>query len=284
LTPFQTLVSTEEAASHLDDPGWLIVDCRFTLGDAGLGRQEYLQAHIPGAVYLNLEVDLSGKIIPGETGRHPLPSIAQAAEVFSRIGISPGTQVVAYDAAGGGLAAARLWWMLRWLGHTSVAVLDGGWQAWLAEGIAVRAGVELRPPTSFIPYPNSELSVNAAFVSKISQDSTYRLLDARSTERFHGQNETIDPVAGHIPGAISAPNTDNLEQSGRFKSPAELRQIYTALLAGVPAENAVVYCGSGVTATLDILAMQIAGMGEARLYPGSWSEWITDPTRPVALD
>jgi thiosulfate/3-mercaptopyruvate sulfurtransferase len=121
-------------------------------------------------------------------------------------------------------------------------------------------------------------------VSKISQDSTYRLLDARSTERFHGQNETIDPVAGHIPGAISAPNTDNLEQSGRFKSPAELRQIYTALLAGVPAENAVVYCGSGVTATLDILAMQIAGMGEARLYPGSWSEWITDPTRPVALD
>lgn len=281
---YSTLISTTDLLPHLTDPDWLVVDCRFGLADPGQGRREYLEAHIPGAVYTHLDEDLSSPIIPGLTGRHPLPEVEQAAKVFGRLGIDSSIQVVAYDAAGGALAAGRLWWMLRWLGHPAVAVLDGGWQLWTALGLPVQSGQQSRLARIFTPVPHPELLVNAEEVTALSQDASIRLLDARSLERFHGQNETIDPVAGHIPGARSAPYLDNLLPDFTFRSKQELRQHYDAVLDEVPAERSAVYCGSGVTATHDILAMLHAGMGEARLYAGSWSEWITDPNRPVATE
>jgi thiosulfate/3-mercaptopyruvate sulfurtransferase len=172
--------------------------------------------------------------------------------------------------------------MLRWLGHDAVAVLDGGWQAWLAGNYPTRAGIETRPPAAFIAHPRPERVVSAEQINAMRVDPSYRVLDARAAPRFHGREETIDPVAGHIPGALSAPYADNLNAQGLFRSPAELRARYQGLLGDTPADRVAVYCGSGVSAAQTILAMQVAGLGEARLYAGSWSEWITDPARPVA--
>ncbi|MCS7061974.1 MAG: sulfurtransferase [Anaerolineae bacterium] len=280
--PIQPLISVDELAHHLDDLSWLIVDCRFSLADASAGRRRYEDSHIPGAMYAHLNDDLSGPIIPGVTGRHPLPAVETAARTFGRLGIHSGVRVVAYDDMGGALGAARLWWMLRWLGHDAVQVLDGEWQAWLAGGYPTRAGVETRPPAAFIARPRAERIATAEDVETMRLNPSCRVLDARSAARFHGREETIDPVAGHIPGALSAPYTDNLTPQGTFRSATELRGYYLALLGDTPADQTVVYCGSGVSATHSILAMQVAGLGEARLYPGSWSEWITDPRRPVA--
>jgi thiosulfate/3-mercaptopyruvate sulfurtransferase len=208
--------------------------------------------------------------------------VEQAVAVFSRLGIGPQTQVVAYDDAGGALAAVRVWWMLRWLGHTRVAVLDGGFQAWQQSGYLLSSGEEVPAPQQFVPHLRPELAVTTAQVDALRQDAAYRLMDARTFERFRGENETIDPVAGHIPGAVSAPYTGNLTPDGRFRPPEELRRRYEKCLAGVPAENSLVYCGSGVTSIHNLLAMQHAGLGEGRLYVGSWSEWIVDPSRPIA--
>lgn len=279
---YQTLIDTEELSKHLEDPNWAIVDCRFTLGEPEHGRNDYLKAHIPGAVYAHLEEHLSGKVIPGQTGRHPLPTAQAAAVAFANYGIGPGVQVVAYDDAGGALAAVRVWWMLRWLGHLDAAVLDGGWQKWLSEGRPTRSGNEAREWREFIPEVHPERWVDAVELDAMRQNSAYRVFDARLSERFRGQNETIDPVAGHIPGAISAPYIDNLTTEGTFRPAEELRRHYEKLLDGVPAENAVFYCGSGVTSIHNILAILHAGLGEARLYPGSWSEWIASRDRPVA--
>jgi thiosulfate/3-mercaptopyruvate sulfurtransferase len=280
---YNTLISTTDLALQVDNPTWVILDCRFMLADPAKSRQEYRQAHIHGAQYVDLDEDLSGVKIPGVTGRHPLPSVETATKTFARMGIGRGVQVVCYDDAGGALAAARAWWMLRWLGHTAVAVLDGGWQKWLAEELPVRAGIESRRPGMFTAHPHPEKTVAVADVESLRSDPSCRLFDARAGERYHGQNETIDPVAGHIPGAISAPYIFNLNPDLTFRSPATLRRQYQDLLAGIPAENAVTYCGSGVTATHDILAMLVAGFGEGRVYIGSWSEWITNPNHPVEL-
>jgi thiosulfate/3-mercaptopyruvate sulfurtransferase len=279
----ETIISTDELAQHLADPGWAVIDCRFSLQDVGRGRADYLAAHITGAVYAHLDENLSGPVVRGVTGRHPLPTVDRAVEVFSGWGIGPETQVVAYDDAGGALAAVRVWWMLRWLGHQAAAVLDGGWQKWQREGRPVRSGSEARQPAAFHPERlRTELVVSTADVNALRQDRCYLVGDARAAERYRGLNETIDPVAGHIPGAVSTPYVRNLAADGTFQSPAVLRTIYQELLGDVPAENAVFYCGSGVTSIHNILALQIAGLGEARLYAGSWSEWITDPARPVA--
>ncbi|HEX9029154.1 MAG TPA: sulfurtransferase [Anaerolineales bacterium] len=278
---YTTLISTDELAAHLNDPEWAIFDCRFSLLDMGRGLRDYSQAHIPGSVYAHLDADLSGPIIPGRTGRHPLPTVEAAANTFSAWGIDDGVQVVAYDDAGGALAAGRLWWMLHWLGHTAAAVLDGGWQAWLAEKRPVQGGLQTRRARIFIPRPRPELIVGASQVDAMRQDPAFRVFDARSAERYRGENETIDPVAGHIPGAVSAPYLDDLTPQGKYRSPEELRLIYQALLGSIPADHAAFYCGSGVTSIHNILAMQHAGLGEARLYAGSWSEWITDPDRPI---
>lgn len=279
---YKTLISTNELAAHLDNPEWAIFDCRFSLDRPERGCEDYRAAHIPGAIYAHLDKDLSGPVVAGKTGRHPLPEPAAAAEKFSSWGIGPGVQVVVYDDAGGALAAVRLWWMLRWLGHEAAAVLDGGWNRWIAEGRAVREGVESRPARTFTPAPRPGMLAAVDEVEKLRQDPSYRLFDVRAAERYRGQSETIDPVAGHIPGAISAPYMDNLTPDGLFRPPAELEQHYQRYLGKTPPERAVFYCGSGVTSIHSILAMLHAGLGEARLYAGSWSEWIADPERPVA--
>jgi thiosulfate/3-mercaptopyruvate sulfurtransferase len=278
---FTTTITVAELAKHLDDPDWVIVDSRFKLSNPDQGRMDYESAHIPGAVYAHMDEDLSGPIIKGVTGRHPLPSVEKVSQVFSRFGIDSGVQVVAYDDLGGALAAGRVWWLLRWLGHEPVALLDGGWQMWLKSGLPVRGGNDTRNPRIYIPHPRNDLIVSSADVEAMRNDPHYRVLDARSADRFRGENETIDLVSGHIPGAISAPYARNLNLDGTFRSSEKLAARYKRLLGGVPFDHVVCYCGSGVTATHDILAMMKAGMGEACLYTGSYSEWITDMHRPV---
>ncbi len=281
MTRYQTLVTVDRLAERLDDPAWAVVDCRYRLADFGFGRRAHAESHIKGAVFADMGADLSGSVIAGKTGRHPLPEVAAIAARLSTWGIDASVQVVAYDDNGGAMAA-RLWWLLRWLGHDAVAVLDGGWPLWQGRGLPVRGGPESRAPRTFVPRVRPDLAVTAEQVDQARGDPAWRVLDARNADRFRGENETIDPVAGHIPGARSAPYADNLEPDGRFKSKDTLRQRYREALAGVPAARAVCYCGSGVTAAHDLLAMAYAGLGDAKLYPGSWSEWIVDPARPVA--
>lgn len=280
---YTTLITPADLEPRLATPDWIVVDCRFALDRPEYGRQEYERAHIPGAVYAHLNDDLSGPIMPGKTGRHPLPDVAAAARTFSELGIANNAQVVAYDDAGG-TYAARLWWMLRWLGHDNVAVLDGGWQRWSRENRPTRAGSEARQEVHFTPRPRPELIVDAAEVGRAAQDPAYRVIDSRSSERYHGLHEPIDPVAGHIPGAISAPLTENLDANGCFLAPERLADRFQNVLGDVPSDHAMFYCGSGVSAGQNLLALAHAGLGDGRLYVGSWSEWITDPERPVARE
>jgi thiosulfate/3-mercaptopyruvate sulfurtransferase len=277
---FTTLISTADLFAHIGDADWAVVDCRFSLDDIERGRLDYEREHISGAVYAHLEEDLSAPIIPGKTGRHPLPEIETLARRFSHWGIDASTQVVAYD-DGPGPMAARLWWLLRWLGHDAVAVLDGGWFGWKAEGRPVSSGVDVRRARVFNPQPRAELVTDAAGVLETLGNPNSRLVDARAVERFRGEVEPLDPVAGHIPGAVCAPYTENLNSDGHFLSPEQLRTRFEAVLGEVPPERAVFYCGSGVTAAHNLLALAHAGLGDARLYVGSWSDWITDPTRPI---
>ncbi len=278
---YTTLVSTETLTAHLTDPQWLVVDCRYSLVDHAKGEQDYLAGHIAGAVYAHLGRHLSGPPVPSKTGRHPLPSVTEAAATFGALGIGAGTQVVAYDDVGG-MVAGRLWWMLRWLGHDSVALLDGDWRAWQREGRPTAAGFERRPPSLFNPAPRPERLVTIAALEAELAAPDLLLFDARGADRFRGENETIDPRAGHIPGACSAPYGANLDAGGYWRPVDELRARFEPLLAGRPAGEAIFYCGSGVSAAHDLLALAHAGLGDARLYAGSWSEWITDPARPIA--
>lgn len=281
---YTTLISVEELSAHLADPNLAVIDCRFTLGDDLRGKRDYLRAHIPGAVYAHLEYDLCGRVVPGKTGRHPLPDAEQLVDRFSQWGIGPGTQVVAYDDwPGTGLAsAARLWWSLRWLGHERVAVLDGGWERWIETSMPQRSGPEERVREDFVPWIKPDINADNRLVEIMRQDPASRVVDSRSADRYRGENETIDPVAGHIPGAVSLPYMENTDEDGRFKSPHTLRSHFLGVLDDVPASQVVFYCGSGVTAAVNVLAMAHAGLGDARLYVGSWSDWITDPQRPVA--
>jgi thiosulfate/3-mercaptopyruvate sulfurtransferase len=276
------LVSTEELAQHLHNLSWLVVDCSFMLAKPDEAEKNYLQGHIPGAIYAHLDRDLSSPVIPGVTGRHPLPTVEAAARRFGELGIAAGLQVVVYDNVGGALAAARLWWMLRWLGYDSVAVLDGGLVKWLVENRPLQPGRETRPPTEFSPHPNPQKFVTTEQVEVLHLDPSYRLVDVRTPERYRGEVEPIDPVAGHIPGALNIPYLDNLTKANTFRSPVELRQLYQKLTAETSPEKVVFYCGSGVTSVHSLLAMLVAGLGEAKLYAGSWSEWIAPRTRPVA--
>jgi len=278
---FTTLIDPETLQRHLEHPDWVVVDCRFSLSDPEYGRRAYREAHIPGAVYAHLDEDLSGPIVPGRTGRHPLRDPEQLARKLGGWGIDNRTQVVAYDDAGGAFAA-RLWWLLGWLGHDAVAVLDGGWPRWVREGRPVRGGIETRTPRTFVPRIRPERVVSADEVLQHLHDPAWRLLDARAPARYRGEQEPIDPVAGHIPGAVNAPFAENLTPDGTFRPSEQLRQRFEALLGDVPSERVVCYCGSGVTAAHNLLAMAHAGLPGARLYAGSWSEWITDPRRPVA--
>lgn len=280
MTAYQTIIPPHELLPNLEDPDWAVLDCRFSLQDFDRGQGLYRDAHIPGAIYAHLNRDLSGEIIPGETGRHPLPEIAAFTKTLSGWGIDERVQVVAYDDRGGAIAA-RLWWMLRWLGHEKAAVLEGGWTAWLRAGFPVQKEIIGREPRSFKPQPHPEMAVDVKFMERASEKGEPALVDARDTERYRGEEEPIDPVAGHIPGAVSAPYIENLAADGTFRPGRELKERYQRLLAGRAGDQAVFYCGSGVTSAHDILAMVHAGMDMPRLYPGSWSEWLTDPSRPV---
>lgn len=277
----RTLIGSQDLARHLDDPLWRVVDCRFSLLDPPRGRADHARGHVPGAVYADLDADLSAPVQPGRTGRHPLPDVARLAERLGGWGIDEATQVVAYDDGSGGIAA-RLWWLLRWLGHEAVAVLDGGWAAWTAEGLPVDDRVPSPPRRQFHPAPRSELVLQADEAARWATDGGHCLLDAREAIRYRGEAEPIDAVAGHIPGALSAPYLDNLGPDGRWLPAAALARRYAGILGPHAAADCAVYCGSGVTAAHDVLAMVHAGLGEPRLYAGSWSEWITDPARKVA--
>jgi len=276
-----TLISTADLASHLADPDWAIFDCRFSLADAARGQRDYLQAHIPRAIYAHLNEDLSGPMVRGKTGRHPLPAVDVMAQRLSNWGIDDHTQVIAYDDTGGSIAA-RVWWLLRWLGHDAAAVLDGGWQQWLKETREVTGEIVARSPRSFMPHPRPETVMTAGEVMAKMNDRNFKLFDSRTAERYRGETEPFDPIAGHIPGAISAPYAENLAPDLLFRSTRDLRQRFEALLGDIPADRAAFYCGSGINAAHNILALKHVGLGDARLYAGSWSEWITDPKRPIA--
>lgn len=277
--PFTTLVSTEQLARRLDDPGWIVFDCRHDLQQPEAGRRAYLASHIPGAHFLHLDEDLSGSVT-GRNGRHPLPDADLLAARLAALGVDESKQVVAYDGAGG-MMAARLWWLLRWLGHANVALLDGGWGKWLREDRPETATVPVPQPSPFTAAPRGDWVVDAAYVERHLNHPQMRLIDARSPERFQGIEKNFDQVAGHVPGAVNRFFKDNLEASGCFKDAGALREAFREALAGARPEQTVQMCGSGITACHNLLAMEIAGLPGSRLYPGSWSEWCSDPARPV---
>ncbi len=277
--PYTTIVSAETLAAHLDKAGWKVFDCRCSASDPSIGVERYRAGHLPGARHADLDRVLAAQ--PGtNTGRHPLPDRQALANWLGAEGVDNNTQVVAYDDAGGAFAA-RLWWLMRWLGHEAAAVLDGGLQAWQAMGGKLETGDTRAPePAQFEAGPPLGVPVEIQDIAAIVEGKrTGRLVDARSPERYRGENEPLDPVAGHIPGAGNYPFSENLDSQGLFLSPEKLRERFEALSPN-PGEI-VHYCGSGVTACHNVLAMEHAGLHGSRLYPGSWSEWIRDPSRPV---
>lgn len=277
---FQTLIGPAELRALLAGatPS-VIVDTGFDLADTGAGEREHANAHLPGAHYLHLDRDLSGAKT-GANGRHPLPERAAFAATLGRIGVTPQTQVVAYDRQGG-MYAARAWWLLRWMGHEAAAVLDGGLDAWIAAGGASTA--DATPAANIAPYPKRTARVATIDAGALQRRlGRLRLLDARAGERFRGDVEPLDAAAGHIPGATNRFFKDNLAADGRFKTAEALRAEFAALIGSVAATETVHQCGSGVTACHNLLAMEHVGLAGSLLYPGSWSEWSSDPARPVA--
>ena len=280
---YTTLISAADLAAHIDNPDWVIVDCRHDLVNLAFGREAYGAGHLPHAVFADMELHLSGAK-RGEDGlfrgRHPLPEKEALVATLRAWGVNDSTQVVAYDAHGG-MYAARLWWLLRWIGHEAAAVLDGGLPAWQAAGqpLVTDAPLAKAPGTITVHAPFVP-TVTVAEVLENIETAKRTVVDARAADRFRGENETIDPVGGHIPGAKNRFFKDNLHNDGRFKAPEMLREEFESVI-GDPAE-AIMQCGSGVTACHNLLALEVAGMPGAALYPGSWSEWSSDPTRPVA--
>ena len=271
-----TLVSTE--ALSREPRGWRVFDCRHDLAKPELGEQQYREAHIPGALFAHLDRDLSGPKT-GANGRHPLPERSAFIAWLGKQGLQPSDRVACYD-AGSGAMAARLWWMLRWAGHEPVAVLDGGFAKWVAEKRPVTREVPHFPPRTCPARPSLVEAVDVQAVEK--QLGRMLLVDARAPVRFRGEQEPIDPVAGRIPGAANRYNAENIGSDGTFKSAAQLKQEFAALLAGRAPSEVVHYCGSGVAACHNLLAMQIAGLPGGKLYAGSWSEWSANPKRPIA--
>jgi len=273
---YSSLVSTEIVAAHLHDPHWIFIDCRFDLADTETGRRQYEHGHIPGAVYAHLDEDLSGPPLT-DHGRHPLPSPAALTRLFGRLGINSHKQVVAYDGHNG-VYASRLWWMLRYMGHDAAAVLDGGWPAWAATGGARRSGVEQNERAIFLGAPRREWLVRVGEVP-----AQPLLIDSREAARYRGEVEPIDPQPGHIPGAINFHYAEVWGEDGRYLPVTQLKEKLDGLLAGGSAEEATFYCGSGVSACVNLLALAHAGLGDGRLYVGSWSEWSrAEAGRPLA--
>jgi thiosulfate/3-mercaptopyruvate sulfurtransferase len=277
---FKTLIGVDSLRELLGKPRLAVIDCRFDLMNPNAGRQAYLTAHIPGARYADLNRDLSAPIGPG-TGRHPLPAPDTFATRLGTLGIGNDSQVVVYDDANGSMAA-RLWWMLRWLGAEAVAVLDGGFKAWTSSGGPLESGESKPGPEHFAAQIDFHAALSAAELELALSDPKLKLVDARAAERFAGHVEPIDSVAGHIPGAINHPFTSNLDPENRFLPAAELKRRWMERLAGGDAKDLVAMCGSGVTACHNLLSLEVAGLPGAKLYAGSWSEWIRDPRRPIA--
>lgn len=283
---FSHLISPE-ALQQQRQTSWVVFDVRHNLTDHQAGRKAYLESHIPGALFLDNETQLVGQTT-GQNGRHPLPDRTEFAALMRAQGVTSRTQVVVYD-AGDSLFAARLWWMLRWMGHESVAILDGGWKAWLAAGAETESGersprlTEAQVVQSFsASHQPSMPTVTTDDVLANLQTQQRLVVDARAAERYRGEVEPMDPVAGHIPNAMNRPHAMNLTPEGRFKTPQQLRAEFTELLANKEASDVVHQCGSGITACHNLFAMELAGLEGSSLYPGSWSEWVSDSTRPVA--
>lgn len=276
---FKTLISTDVLSARLADSAFVVVDCRFRLDDVGWGERAYAEHHIPGAVYCHLDRDLSGAKT-GKNGRHPLPDPGDLAQTFGRLGIADGVQVVAYDQDNGSYAS-RLWWMLRWLGHDAAAVLDGGFAKWTAEGRATETGVRQPTPRAFQGTPHDDMVVSASDVALVAGRPDWRVIDARAPERYRGDVEPIDTIGGHIPGATNHFYQWNLDERGVFRTAAQLRDRAALAVGPVTPDHVVCYCGSGVTACHNLLAFEHAGLKGAKLYPGSWSEWSSDPSRLI---
>jgi thiosulfate/3-mercaptopyruvate sulfurtransferase len=274
------LVSPADAWASLQSGDALAIDCRFDLADTAKGERDYAAGHVPGAVHAHLDRDLADLGVRGR-GRHPLPTDEAFSRTLSRWGITPAMRVIAYD-DGREARAPRLWWMLRIVGHPRVQVIDGGWTAWLAAGLPVETRAPERTPTSYPARFDRGAIASSDDVARGLADGSLALLDARAASRFRGENETLDPVAGHVPGAINRPFADNLQADARFKDPAVLRREFESLTAGRTPREVALMCGSGVTACHNLLAMEHAGLPGARVYAGSWSEWISSPARPVA--
>jgi len=279
---FTTLISATDLSAHLGDAGWIVCDCRHDLADYESGRRAYAQSHISGARFLHLDEDLSGPKT-GINGRHPLPHPITFTLRLAALGIDNSKQIVAYDTSGG-VYASRLWWMLRWVGHTKVAVLDGGFDAWVKSGQPVTAEPPAIKQATYNPNPNTQSAVSANEVAANLDHKQLRVVDARSPDRFRGENETLDPVAGHIPGALNRFFKNNLADNGYFKPASALKSEFTSILSAHAPASVVHQCGSGVTACHNLLAMEVAGLNGSRLFPGSWSEWVSDRNRPVALN
>jgi thiosulfate/3-mercaptopyruvate sulfurtransferase len=282
---FSTLIDASALRELAGKPDVAVIDCRFDLINPEAGRRAYLAGHIPAARYADLNQDLSAPISPN-SGRHPLPSPKAFAATLGRLGIGNATQVIAYDDAGGSFAA-RLWWLLRWLGHRSVAVLDGGIKAWTAAGGTLESGEEKPLPKEIpggriSPRADSAAVIGTADIAAFLNDPGNLLVDARAAERFAGSVEPIDAVAGHIAGAVNHPFSANLAPDGRFLPAPDLKRLWASRLAGRQAAHLAAMCGSGVTACHNLLSLEVAGLSGAKLYAGSWSEWIRDPNRPVA--
>jgi thiosulfate/3-mercaptopyruvate sulfurtransferase len=279
---YTTLISAAELATHINEPNWLVLDCRHDLANPQAGQNAYALTHIPSAQFAHLDKDLSDKKPSpnGEfRGRHPLPEPSAFIDTLRRWGVNHDSQVIAYDAQGG-MFAARLWWMLRWIGHAAVAVLDGGLAAWEAQGLPLTAEQSSRPNGNIDIRPALVSSVTAQDILGNLAQQTLTIVDARSPDRFRGENETLDKVGGHIPGAKNRFFKDNLQSNGRFKTAEQLRTEFNTIVT--TPNTTIMQCGSGVTACHNLLAMEIAGLTGAALYPGSWSEWCADPSRPVA--
>lgn len=274
---FTTLIDATTLESHLGDSNWVVVDCRFDLMQPDAGRRAYEDGHIPGAVYADLNLDLSS-VVTETSGRHPLPDPEVFAAWLGNNGIGNDSQVVAYDASSCSYAV-RLWWLLRWLGHRAVAVLDGGFAAWQKAGYTITEDVPLPVSTTFTGRPDRQMYLDMNEVRQQLAEHRITLVDARTAARFNGDVEPIDPVAGHVPGAVNLPLEDNLDSDGRFLSAESLRQRF-ADIAENP-QRVVHMCGSGVTACHNILAMELAGLTGSKLYPGSWSEWCKITEIPV---
>ncbi|MFQ5635526.1 MAG: sulfurtransferase [Gammaproteobacteria bacterium] len=276
------LVSAEELAAHLDDPDWIVVDCRFDLTDPDAGRRAWRAGHIPGAFYADLDRDLAAPAgHDGAGGRHPLPGRDDLTELFASWGVNAHSRVVAYDDAGNAFAA-RLWWLLRDCGHPGAAVLDGGWPAWEAAGHPVSAERPESGQGSFEASPGALALVDAGIVAAGLAAGDLLLLDARVPDRFSGRTEPLDKCAGHVPGAVNTPLTNNLRADKCFRAPAELQAYYRAVIGEKFMDQVACMCGSGVTACHTLLALELAGMPGAALYAGSWSDWISDAGRPIA--